>query len=126
MTTYYLVAFAIFYRKEIKFWINKLQRVDTRNSFLFDRMQEADILTGNNALQSLQRDIIQTLNECLNRKLIEQEILLSLELLLANHKDQLMPSQRDKINEYVIRECKNICSIHLDEEKTVSLWLSKG
>lgn len=88
ITTYYLVVFTIFYKKEIIFWFNKFKSFDTRNSFLFDRMQEADILTGDNALESLQRDIVQTLNECLNRKLIEQEILLSLELLLTNHKVQ--------------------------------------
>ena len=123
---YYLVVFTIFYRKEIISWVNKFKSVDTRDSFLFDYMQKANIVTGDNLPETLQRDIMQTLNEGVKMKLIEQEIIMTLELLLSNYKHQILPPQREKINEYIIRECNNICSIHLDEEKAVSLWLRQG
>ncbi len=126
VSAYYLLVFIIFYRKDINLWVNKFKGVDTRNSFLIDHMQDATVVGGNDALENLQRDIVQTLNEGVNRQLIEQEIIMTLEGLLTNYKDYILPQHREKINEYIIHECKNICSIHLDEEKAVSLWLSKG
>lgn len=120
---YYLVVVAVFYKREIVGLLTRLNGAGSgHDSLLLDSLQ---VTTVDTLTAKLHLEIIKTLQAGATGKLIEPEIIMTLENLLAMYRDDIAPQYRKQINQYIINNCKHICSIHLDEEKAVSLWLSK-
>lgn len=74
-------------------------------------------------IDQFKQDIKLVLKDAAVKNLIKNEILYTLQLLFREYAMISDNSFRISINDYVLTECSNYCSIHLDEEEVISLWI---
>lgn len=80
------------------------------------------LFTNYDSVKFLENEIKLSLEEGQQRKLIKEEIIMSLQILLNNYYDLKLSEHKNSINKYIVEECQNICSIHLNEENVNQLW----
>ena len=74
-------------------------------------------------INQLVQEIKMMLEDALQKKLRKQEILYGFQLLLKKY-----PAVKDTpfesiVNNYILTECSNCCSIHIEKEEVNMLWL---
>lgn len=123
-SAYYGVVSFMFYKKDVFAFINKSQ----------ESLSVGEIkITGESILESslekvtdtgiLQHEIQSMLKEAANKKVIKEEIIMSLQILLEPYPSLQSNSLKELVNNYIIIQTQNICSIHLDEETVNQVWL---
>ncbi len=123
-SVYYGVAFFMFYKKDFFGYINKSQKSlsigeikitgDGIAESSFEDTTDSGVLR--NEIQSL-------LKKAADKKLIKEEIIMSLQILLGLYPSLQSSSLKESVNNYIITQTENICSIHLDEENVNQVWL---
>ena len=117
ITMYYIIVFFIFYRKDIFYYSGRLFRGSLNREFNYAAFLN---LT---TRQSLENEIRLCLEEGNRKKQIKEEIMMSLQIILSHYDVVKMSEQKISVNKYIVEQCQNICSIHLDEENADQLWL---
>lgn len=74
-------------------------------------------------IDQFKQDILMILKDAAAKKLLKNEILFTLQLLFREYPIITDASFKTLISDYILNECKMYCSIHLDEEDIVSLWV---
>jgi hypothetical protein len=70
-------------------------------------------------------DIKNTLQHAANNNLVKQEIIYSLQQLINRYPSLKDTSLKSFITNYILIECANYCSIHLDEDEFKGIWANK-
>lgn len=121
---YYGVVFFMFYKKDFFAYINKSR----------ESLSDGEIkITGESIAESsfedtthpgiMRNEIRSLLTEAADKKLIKEEIIMSLQILLGRYPSSQSSSLKESVNNYIITQTENICSIHLDEENVNQVWL---
>ncbi len=93
---------------------------EVNNQFAED--EQAPLLSNYDSVKFLENEIRLRLKDGYQRKMIKEEIIMSLQILLNNYHDLKLSEHKNSINKYIVEECQNICSIHLNEENVNQLW----
>lgn len=123
-TTYYGVVLFMFYKNDIFFYINKSQVSLLRREIKINGETIA-ASSFENAIDPgiLQHEIQLLIKEAADKKLIKEEVIMSLQILLASNHSLQSSSLKESINNYIITQTETICSIHLKEEDVNAVWL---
>ncbi len=126
-TVYYIIVFFIFYRKDFFAYINKSGKTlsDGEITISGDNIGEASIRNATDPSE-LQHEIQLLLKEAAAKKLIKEEIIMSLQILLGPYHSLQSNPLKETINNYIITQTENICSIHLDAESIDQVWVRRG
>ena len=123
---YYAIVFTVFYKTEIMSIISRFNSGNdgNENNWLVRQSDEEKTIDSNTnkAIEQLQNEIIVALQNARTKKLIRDEIMLSLQLVLHNYDSIRQSQSRQLINNYIKDACENMCSISLENEEADRLW----
>jgi hypothetical protein len=123
---YYAIVFIVFYKTEIMSIITRFnsENHNNENNWLIRQDNEEKTIDSNTnkAIEQLQNEIIVALQNARTKKLIKDEIMLSLQLILHNYDSIRQSKSGQIINNYIKEACENICSISLENEEADRLW----
>ncbi|MBC7886654.1 MAG: hypothetical protein H7Z13_02110 [Ferruginibacter sp.] len=130
---YYAFVLIVYYRNDLQ---NHLQKFTTRSNssslshnlpanrdageIINDWQDQAD---QNNSIGQLFLSLQSLIKNGANRNFPKEELLLSLQLKLQHYSALKDNSLKDNINNFIISECKNYCSIHLNGDEVSALWI---
>jgi hypothetical protein len=131
LVVYYITIGCLYYRDKIK-------QVLSGQSNLFLRLSNSKRANGNHnssltvtpvAKDDLQRvireythQIKDVLKQAADENIIKQEIIYSLQQLAGRYSIIKNSPFRSFITNYILIECENYCSIHLDEDELNRIW----
>ena len=76
-------------------------------------------------IDQIKQEIRMILSDASERTLVKQELIFSLRLLFKKYSTIKKDSSfKTAINDYLLRDNSNYCSIHLSEEEVMSLWVN--
>ncbi len=123
-TVYYGIVLFMFYKKDFIAYLNRSGKISSAGEIN---------ITGDNIAKAfipdtidpgmLQHEIHLLLKEAAGKKLIKEEIIISLQILLGPYPSLQSSSLKESVNNYIITQTENICSIHLDEQNVNQVWL---
>ncbi len=91
------------------------------NSYPIEAPSQQDFFP---VINQFQQQIKTILSDAAEKNLIKQEIIYSLQLLFKKYAIVKDTSFQSSINDYILNEYSNYCSIHLNEEDVMSLWVN--
>jgi hypothetical protein len=112
---YYLVEVKQILSGKLKLNLNKKISND-----LVGISSQQDFLS---TISQFKQEITVILKEAAEKNFIKQELMYSLQLLFKKYSTIKDGSFEMAINDYLFIECPKQCSIHLDEEEVMSLWV---
>lgn len=120
-TVYYLVIAFRFYRSDVLQLISGLKpaQVSSHQIGLKQAFENQNIFQ---LAQSLADEIQAYFNQAGKNKLIKEEILSSLKLLIARYPAIKDSSFKEMIQNLIITESETNCSIHLSEQELSEVW----
>ncbi len=121
---YYGVVFFMFYKKDFFAYINKSWESRSVGEIKITGESIAESsFEGTTDPGVLRNEIQSLLKKAADKKLIKEEIIMSLQILLDPYPSLQSSSLKESVNNYIITQTENICSIHLDEENVNQVWL---
>jgi hypothetical protein len=75
-------------------------------------------------INQFKQEIRMKLKEAGEKNLIKQELICSLQLIFKEYSTIKDVTFEASINDYILNECSNYCSIHLKEEEVKTLWVN--
>lgn len=123
---YYTIVFIIFYKTEIAGFLTRFNSGSEGNDNNWLSRQRGEEQTNDasadSVVEQLKSDITIALQKGGAKKLIKDEVMLSLQLILHNYDSIKQSESRQAMNNYIMEACENICSISLENEETDRLW----
>ena len=113
---YYVWIFFIFYAKDILRMFKKNKVEDQKQNE--NEIQSAEIF---GIVYRLQDEVKEAIDAAAVKKSPKEEIIFSLQTALQKYSLQSTPF-RFALNNFIERQCKNNCSIHLSEDDLKHLW----
>lgn len=108
---YYLFVWVIYFKAKLSF----LPGLSDLPSFIYAE-DSPDEMTG------ITRQVVDELRPLFRREANRNELLFGLQQQLSKYTDCSEPGFREKINQYISRQCGTLCSIRLSEEEVSALW----
>ena len=125
---YYVLICLRFYSNEIKQVLTGKSRLLFKRRVIIERDQYNAAVNESQELFPLINQLVQEikifLQGSLRKNLQRQEIVYGFQLLLKKYPTVKGTPFEPIVNNYIINECSNYCSIHLEEEEVTTLWLS--
>lgn len=112
VTVYYFAIWIVYFKARIPF----LSRMGTSKHVLTEKDQPSETMSNSQL-------IIKEIKQSFRGKQNKEELIYSLQSQLSKYNQWDEPGFRDTINEYIMKESKQQCSIHLSEEDLRALWL---
>ena len=123
---YYTIVFIIFYKTEIAGFLTRFNSGSEGNDNNWLSRQRGEEQTNDasadSVVEQLKSDITIALQKGGAKKLIKDEVMLSLQLILHNYDSIKQSESRQAMNNYIMEACENICSISLEIEEADRLW----
>ncbi|SRR6266542_363595 len=125
---YYVVICLRYYLSDIR------QILAGKSKFLFKKKTCDKSIVFENGKPSSQEDLFPvinqlvqeikiTLEEALQKNLLKKEIIYAFQLLLKKYPTVKGTPFESIVSNYILTECSNYCSIHLEEEEVNMLWM---
>jgi hypothetical protein len=76
-----------------------------------------------NVVTDLQNEIKDTLELAGSKKYIREEIILLIQTVLRKYNSLELSPFKNAIDSYLIKECQNYCSIHLEDRDINQVWI---
>ncbi len=119
---YYLVIAALYYRTEIKDIVSGKFKFRTKNisagNTVPGELEEADF----DELEAVVADLKRSTLEQAGTNATKDQLLLQLKQRLANYDGLRRPAFRVAVNNYIIREAKDICGVAYSESELDEAW----
>ena len=119
---YYVSVVLLYYLQEIE------SAFAGKTNFIFrnrDKRLERENISAEmgDVVNLFKQELRMILEEAADKKLVKQEVIYALQLLAKKYSDIQETPFRFNITDYILSECSNNCSIHLNGEEVSSLWV---
>ena len=140
-SSYWLIIVAVIFIYYIiicgKFYVNEIKNIFARNSRLYkekgrnfpsfckNEKDDAHFKSTDELMRAINQfvsEIKTTLEHSAKNRLMKEEIIFSIQHLSKKYALIKNSPFKSFINNYVLAECSNYCSIHLDEDELNMLW----
>ena len=118
VSLYYIMVGLKFYFPEIKELFSK-KFIPGSNAFSKSKTESDELFP---LLNQLTQELKMFLENAVERNLKRQEILHAIQLLLRKYPLIKTTSFQGIVTSYIINECSNHCSIHLEEADVIRMW----
>jgi hypothetical protein len=130
LAAYYITIGCIYYLAEIKQLLqgksNLFVKLNTSKNAAIARNPSITPQSEDNLQQIVSKyidEITVALKEAAENSLIKQEIIYSLQQLSTKYSVVKNSPFKSFITDYILIECNNYCSIHLDDEEVKRIWI---
>lgn len=91
------------------------------------REDDEEITISNDSLMPLVHDHVQELKEFItdiaSRSYVKEEVIMGLQIITRNYKKLDGSLYQQSINDFILHQCEENCSIHLSAEDLKRIWL---